>query len=525
MLFVRPVDSFSAQPITGTDDAYWPFWSADSRFVAFGIGSAANAALNRVAANGGPPQTICATRRQMSGGTWNSQGTIVFADDDGLLYRVSASGGVAQPITSLDKTRQENRHLWPNFLPDGDHFIYFAWSNAEENRAVYLGSLQSDVRTRLMPVGSKTVYAPPGFLVFQRQGTLIAQPFDPKHFVSTGEPQILAEDITASPSFGLSAFSVSSNGTLIYRTGAAASGRDTQLTWVDRDGKPEAALAAPGRYRNPKLSPDGRQLAVAWDSHVWILDLARGLRSRLGTDPHSDPLGTDDYPVWSPNGDRIVYSSIAEDGAIQNLYIKTPRGAGKDEPIAKSEHPKVATDWSPDGRFILYVDFDPKTKRDLWALTLDGDRKPVEFLRTPFDERDGHFSPDGQWVVYMTDEGGKPDIYARRFPRSDDKWPISSGGGIQPTWRSDGKELFFLRGDGGALMAVDVTADSVRGEFKAGVPHQLFETTLDTEFYRNTYDVSRDGRRFIINRNPNPSDLSTRPINVVINWPAALKKE
>ncbi|MBI3666800.1 MAG: serine/threonine-protein kinase, partial [Acidobacteria bacterium] len=511
-LWVRPLDSLSAQPLPGTEGASYPFWSPDSRFLGF----FAAGKLKKIEASGGPPQTLC-NAPVPRGGAWGSDGVIVFAPSFTPLFRVSAAGGEPQPVTSLDASRSEVAHRWPQFLPDGKHFLFLAFGSPE-NTGIYLASLDSKDRTRLLGENSSAAYAS-GYLLFLRERTLLAQPFDAARLQMIGEAVPVDEPVQID-SLLRARFSVSRSGVLVYDSIVGGSRR---LLWFDRAGKQLSSVGDPGDYLNLNLSPDDQRVAAnRRDSQtgtvdIWLFELSRGVTSRFTFGP-----GIAGGPVWSPDGSRIAFSST-RDGPW-NLYEKLSNG-GSDEPLLKSSNNKFAMGWSPDGRFLLYALYaeqDPKTNSDLWILPLEGGGKPFPFLRSAFNESQGQFSPDGRWIAYTSNESGKSEIYVRPFSGAEAgagaKAQISSNGGTGPRWRRDGKELFYVAPDN-KLMAVVVKAGA--GAFQAGgVPQPLFKTrAADFNFL---YAVAADGRRFLVISQA--EQAASAPATVVLNWNAGLRR-
>jgi serine/threonine protein kinase/Tol biopolymer transport system component len=504
LLWVRPLDSLAAHPLVGTDNASDPFWSPDSRFIGFFAGGK----LKKVEATGGPPSTLC-NAPDGRGGAWNRDDVIIFAPYySSGLSRVSASGGEPSPVTTLNSSRQEDSHRFPQFLPDGRHFLYFARSTQPENSAIYVGALDQPQAKRIISANTNVAYAPPGYLLFPREGTLMAQAFDVASLELTGAPFRIAEQVGYNRLYNEAYFSVSDTGGLVYQSGGAK----TQLVWFDRSGKQLGSPGPPGDYGFLALSPDEKRVAVegvdaqTGTYDIWLLDLARGIPSRFTFDPASDSA-----PTWSPDGSRIVFASN-RDGVI-NLYQKLSSGAGSEEAILKSGGPKWPHDWSVDGRFILYEQISPNTQSDLWVLPLFGDRQPFPFLQTKFNEWGGDFSPDARWIAYQSDESGSVQMYVQSFPPGS-KWQISSEGGSWPRFRRDGKELFYLAANG-KLMVVELKANASGLEFS--VPKPLFETHAT-----DRYAVSADGQRFLLNT---PVEESTAaPITVVLNWTAEVKR-
>ena len=499
------------------------FWSPDSRFIGFQSGSK----LAKIEISGGPAQTLCDVQATVVGGSWNREGVIVFSDTGKGLMQVSAAGGVASPLTALDRSRKETVHVLPSFLPDGRHFLYERASSIPENSGIYVGSLDTkpekqDSR-RLLATTSGPVYVPSsdsdsGEVLFLRQGMLMAQPFDARRLEPSGEAVPVAEQVGSYIDYGL--FSASDNGVLVYRSSA---GQDFQLTWLNQQGKILGTVAEPGRYNSMALSPDGRRIAVSrtnaentpnWD--IWLLDVGRNTSTRLTYDQVRAT-----FPVWAADGSSVVFDT--EYAGVRSLYLKLTSGAGDERLLLSSTAgEKYATSWSRDGRFLLYSGEDPETKSDLWVLPLQGDRQPIPFLRTEFNESSGQFSPDGHWVAYTSDESGRNEIYVRDFSSgaaqgswdAAGRWLISKSGGTSPRWRGDGKELFYVASDG-KLMSVSITSKPV---FQAGGPRPLFQ--LPSGFIGG--DVTADGKRFLIGVPVGQS--ASLPFTVVLNWQTALKK-
>ena len=417
-------------------------------------------------------------------------------------------------MTTLDSSRQENSHRFPQFLPDGRHFLYYARSTQPESSAIYVGSLDQPQAKRIISVNANVAYAPPGYLLFPREGTLMAQAFDVASLELTGAPFRVAEQVGYFRLSNEAYFSVSDTGVLVYQSGGTAR---TQLVWVDRSGKQLGSPGPPGDYLSLALSPDEKRVAIErFDAltgtpDIWLLDLARGISSRFTSDP-----AYDDYPVWSPDGSRIVFASN-RDGAW-NLYQKLSSGAGSEEALLKSSDQKRPNDWSLDGRFILYQQLSPDTQWDLWVLPLFGDRQPIPFLQTKFNEQRGVFSPDARWIAYESDDSGSFQVCVRSFPPSGGKSQISSEGGRWPRLRRDGKELFYLAANG-KLMAVEVKANASGFEFS--VPKPLFEAHTVTRLFAS-YAVTADGQRFLLNTPVEES--AAAPITVVLNWAAEVKR-
>jgi Tol biopolymer transport system component len=520
-LFVRPVDSVDAQPLPGTQGATAPFWSPDGRRIGFG----AQGKLKRIDLSGGPPQNVC-DAGIFGGGTWNADGAIVFSAGPGPLKRVLASGGEPVVVTALDPSHGENAHAWPFFLPDGRHFLFLALGSSQaEYRAIYVGSLDSKERTQVVRAPSMPLYAPPGYLLFHRDGTLMAQPFDAKRLAVSGEPIRVADGVAFNPGNGRAAFAVSNTGTLLFRTGEA--GAPSQLTWYNRLGRSLGTVQAPpDQYRGIGLSPDNKRIVVhrhqePTGGDIWVSDLDRGTFTRFTFDPFHNFA-----PMWSHDGSFIVFSST-RGGGPPNLYRKSSSGAGNDELLLKSEFVNFPEHAAPDGQSILFGQSNPGTGIDVWILPLSGDRKPKPLISTEFFDGFSKFSPDGRWVAYHSNETSRTEVYVQSYPQRSGKWQISTQGGSYPRWAKSGRELFYLMDDG-TVMAVDVQADG--GVLKAGTPHVLFKSNVIFGSHGGggstidmPYDVAADSQRFLINERVGPSSQDT-PITVVLNWAAALKK-
>jgi Tol biopolymer transport system component len=423
-VWVRALDSVSEQRLPGTNgvlQASALFWSPDSRFIGFFT----SGKLQKVEALGSPPQTICELPGSSRGGTWNQEGMIIFGLGEGSLYRVPSAGGEPTPLTTLDQSRFESSHRWPYFLPDGHHFLYLVRNNQADGGGLYVGSVDSKDVKQLLLANTNAVYADPGFLLFLRNDALMAQPFDPETLELSGEPSPIAEHVQFNPSLGRGSFSVSQNGVLAFRSGA---GLGTQPIWFDRAGKEISAIGTRGVYVNVSLSPDEKRAAVdladaqTGRNDIWLFDLSRGVASRFTTEPAADS-----FPLWSRDGTEIVFSSSRE--GVFNLYSKKANGVGNEELLLKTDETKIPDDWSPDGKFIVYESRNPKTKLDLWLLPTSGDRQPVRFLQSEFNEQQAQFSPDGKWIAYTSDVSGRPEVYVQTFPASGGPLRVSTAGG------------------------------------------------------------------------------------------------
>jgi eukaryotic-like serine/threonine-protein kinase len=505
-MWIRRMDSLELRALNGTERAESPVWSPDSRFIGFFV----DGKLKKVEAAGGPVRTLCSAPAMTGSGSWNQQGEILFGGGTEGLKRVSAEGGAPTPVTAIDPSRSETGHRWPQFLPDGRHFLYFSFTAKTEERAVFVGSLDSKETTRLIYSESMAAYAPPGYLLYVREGTLMAQAFDAAKLQLTGQARPVAESVILAPN-GRAAFSISAAGILAYRVGASELWRD--IVWFDRAGK-EIGKAGQGAGIGVNLSPDGRRVATARgdtdNGDLWIIDLARNIPNRFTFD-----IGFESFPVWSPDGSRIAFVSGNASGAAK-LVARPASGLGQDEVLLDTKDSVLLTDWSADGNFLVYQQ-PAFTPRSIWYLPLHGDRKPARLKPSPFYLGQARLSPDSHWIAYASGESGNVDVYIENFPESRGKRQISIGGGYHPRWRHGGKEIFYLNQDG-ALMAVPLNGGS---NLEPGTPLKLFQTNL-TVSESIGYDVTADGQRFLMAAPPKNSAAS--PITVVVNWIEQLKK-
>jgi serine/threonine protein kinase len=508
-LYVRPLDQLEAKLIPGTEDAQSPFWSPDSHHIAF----FSNNKLKKVAATGGPPQTLCDAPSGF-GGTWNSEGVILISMDVKGINRVPAAGGTPVLVLPLDESRNEIAQAWPAFLPDGKHFLYQSWNGRSDGSAIFVAALDGSDRKLLLNADSSPLFVPPGYLLFARGTTLTAQSFNVRKLELTGEPFPVAEEIGYNNYNSYSNASVSADGTLAYLGGGVP---NRQLIWFDRSGKELGSVGPPDVINDIVLSRDGKRLAIqrALDGNfdIWLMELARGVPSRFTFE-----AGSDDNPVWSPDGKFLVFSSGAGEDVLININRKASTGLGNPELLVKSEFSKEPTDWSSDGRFILFNQFEPKTGGNVWVLPLFGDGKPYPLLNSEFEESAAFFSPDGHWFAYTSNETGRTEVYIQTFPQTGGKWLVSNGGGGQPHWRGDGKELFYVAPDK-TLMSVEIKIGST---VEMSAPKPLFVTKVRSYGAPNRYIVAPDGQRFLVNAPA--GDATVAPITVVVNWTSGLKK-
>jgi Tol biopolymer transport system component/predicted Ser/Thr protein kinase len=515
-LWVRAMDALQAQPMPGTDDAAYPFWSPDSRYIAF----FAQARLKTIAAGGGPAQVVCDVSGAGAGGSWSRDGVIVFSSGYGSgassIQRVSAAGGVP-----ADVAMPKGSSRFPVFLPDGRHFLIVFTSGFAEKDGIYESSLDGKENRRVLADISNVVLSV-GRLLFVRENTVMAHPFDVARGQPLSEVFPVIEGISPTTNFSYSPFSASETGVLLYLSGGVG-GQDNQIAWYDRAGKFLSGVDVSGRVLDPAISPDERTLAFrrlrSTGADLWLRDLTRGAESRFTADPSIDFA-----PFWSPRGDRIAFASNRAGGIIK-LYEKAASGTRQDELLWGSGNSNFPTQWSRDGRFIVFSELAPKTKQDIWLLPMGGvsQRKPFAFLRSEFNELFGQLSPDSHWMAYTSDETGQREVYVRPFPAGEGQWKISIAGGEQPRWRGDGRELFFLAAEG-KMMSVSVKAAAgTKPSFEPATPQPLFETHLAHGPADNVfeYDVTADGKRFLLDTT---GSASAPMLNVVVNWDAGLKK-
>jgi eukaryotic-like serine/threonine-protein kinase len=505
-LWVRPLDSSEARALPGTDDADSPFWSPDSKLIGF----FSHSKLKKIDPAGGQPEIICDAGADPGGATWNREGVIVFAPNfEGILYRVPASGGQPMPLTEAYKSHDESNHIWPQFLPDGRHFLFLVYGR--DDLGIHLGSLDSKDHHLILRENSTATYVEPGYLLFGRNGVLMAQRFDAKRAQTSGDPIRIVDTVQAASGGGY-AFSVSDNGVLVYWAGRRFN--PTQLVWYRRDGTRLGTLGPVGPFREPRISPDGRTAVVDrlesdTEFSVWLID-SRGIPSRL-------TFGDYDFsPVWAPDGSGIIFSS-PRDGLPPNLFRKNLSGGSEEQRLTHSILDSVVTDWSRDGRYVVYSANELGTNWNVWAMPLTGDHNPQPVVRTQFNENDARISPDGRWIAYVSDESGKWEVYVQPFLSSGGKWQISSAGGRQPQWSHHADELFYVAPDQ-KLMAVPVHPST---SLNPGAPKELFQLHTATDSFGTSYDVSADGQRFLVSTLI--GEEASPPLNLMINWTNVLK--
>jgi serine/threonine protein kinase len=504
-LWVQPLSGAPAEPLAGTEGASNPFWSPDSRFLGF----FANRQLKKIEASGGPAQNL-ADAPLGRGGSWNREGVILFVPNSrAAVHRVSASGGEASPVTKLDAEASEQSHRWPVFLPDGRRFLYLAQNSLPtgEKNGIYAASLDGGERKLVLHANTNVAHTTAGHLLFYRERALLARPFDAKSLRFTEEAFPVAGDVQYFATFAQAVFSAAGPELLAFQTG---SGGQTQLTWLDRAGRAAGIVSAPGHFATPRISNDGKRVAVRIldpqaVGDIWIYDLEQNTRNRFTFDP-ADDFG----PLWSRDDSRVVFSSARKSPG--DIYQRDSAGTAKEEPLLSSNAFEMAQDWSPDGRVLLFQVDDPRkpTQMDLWTYSA-ADGKATPFLQSTSNEILGRFSPDGRWIAYVSNESGKEEVYVAPFPGPGGQWQISTAGGRAPLWTRGGREIVY-QAPGDEIMAVEVRAAPA---FQAGIPKALFRTNLRPP-PGGQFDVTPDGERFLVNLRS--GDQGSDPMTLVQNW-------
>jgi len=515
VIWLYDVGAQGARNLPNTEGADYPFWSPDGR----SIGFFADGRLKKIDLASGQVRIIC-DAPSGRGGTWNKDDTILFSPHarQGGLVRIAASGGDTKPVTHPDQGRGESSHRWPVFLPDGNHFLYMAatFSGIKEVDSIFVGSLDSDQRKFITAADANAGYAEPGYLIFYRNNTSLAQAFDLRQLALKGEPTDLLSGMQFIRQVKRVPFAVSDDGLLLAQAGDPGMVGLSQPKWFDRTGRELGTLDKPGVYGNVSIGPGGRTFAAdnidlsgSMNMDIWIYDSWQNVTPRRFT---FDP-GYDGAAVWRPDGSQVLFSSNRK--LLLDLYVKNEDGAQDEHSVSHDSFDKLANDWSRDGKYILYRHAD-----ELWYSTVP-DFTGKAFLKSSGILQNGQFSPDGKWVAYNSNETGKWEIYVTSFPDAEGKWQISAGGGEQPRWRGDGKELFYLSSDG-RVMAAPVSTSI---HFSFGTPVALFQANPKQPVsYLDifSYDVARDGQKFLINTEVRPADAG--PVSVLLNWPAKLQK-
>jgi serine/threonine-protein kinase len=528
MLYVRPLDQLTATPIPDSDGAGVPFFSPDGRWIGFW----SNNTLRKVPVDGsGPATTICDAKGSIFGATWGADDTIVFGMNPGL-WRVPASGGTPQTLMAPDRAKGEMRYVLPQWLPGGallftvTHTPMPTWSDTD----VVTQAMPSGERKVLVHGGADGRYLPSGHLLYVTRGTLMAVPFDLQRLEVTGGAVAMVDNVMqaanttneASES-GAGEFSVSTTGSLLYAPGGVLPDAERSLVWVDRSGNAEP-LPLPSRaYLSPRISPDGRRAAV-WtqgDRNVWVIDLARGIMTRLTSE------GRNARAIWTPDSQRITYTSAT--AGAENIFSRPADGSGPAERLTTSDLQQTVSSWSPDGHTLLFMVTPPATGYDIWVLTGDHDRHASPVVQTPFNENYAEFSPDGRWIAYVSNESGQLEVYVRPYPGPGARQQISVGGGTAPAWSHDGRELFYntARSIGGQATSMKMMSVPIKLQptFDAGTPHAIFEGTFGSSAAIRGYDVTADGKRFLMVQQKERPQANSSELVLVEHWVDELERK
>jgi eukaryotic-like serine/threonine-protein kinase len=507
------IGSRTATRLAGTEDGEHPFWSPDGRYLAF----FAKGKLKRTDASSGASTQIVCDAPHGRGGAWSSTGYILFTPDTfSGFYKIPPGGGTPVAVTEPDRNRMEQSNRWPTFLPDGKHFLYLAanFGGAIEKNAIFVGSLDGNEKRFVLSADSNVAYADPGYLFYWKDGSLIGRRFDPRTYAVSSDAVTLADGVQYFPQTDLALFATAGSGPLVFQTGKGVD--KSQFIWFDRSGKEVGTIGPQGWFANPKVSPDGSRIAFEQTDRdgrhvdIWVLGLANGGMNRLTFGP-----GLNEQPVWSPDGRQIAFGS--NQTSAWGVSVKNSDGSGMQNEIVPSTGGREGVwDWSPDGKYQLLLE-NGKTK---YRSVEDGKVTPL--LDSKWDIRNGQFSPDGKWIAYSTNETGTWEIFVSPFPSGNGKWQVSRGGGEEPRWRRDGKEMFFLSADS-KIMAVPVKM--MDNNFESGAPVALFQAHLRQPISAMdvvSYDVSADGQKFLVNTkmvDPNPA-----PMSIILNWRAQMEK-
>ena len=524
-IYVRSLDQLQATVLSGTENAGDPFFSPDGQWIGF----FADGKLKKISVQGGAAVTLCDAPGDR-GGSWGEDGTIVFEPNNvSALYKVSAAGGTPQPLTTLDKQAGEVTHRWPQILPGGKAVLFTSSTDVDnyEDAEIVVYSMASGQRKTVQRGGFYARYLPSGHVVYMHEGTLFAVPFDLQRLEVTGQPAPILEGVVTTPGTGGAQFSFSDTGNLVYVAGRGG-GQNVSIYWMDHDGKFTPLRETPGNYCNPAFSPDGKRLALEiYDGKrrdIWVYEWERDTLTRLTFAGEANG-----YPVWTPDGQRIAYSS-QEKGGTYNLWWIRADGAGNAQRLAESKNPQDAGSWRPDGKVLAFHQTNPDTGADIMTLPIEGDEKsgwkpgePKPFVNSAFRELHPAFSPDGRWLAYQSNESGNNEVYVRPFPGPGGKWQVSTGGGLFPKWSRNGKELFY-RTEDSKIMVVTYTASG--DSFRADKP-QLWSpgqfADLGTTGY--AFDLHPDGKRFAVLKVPGTEEAAAvNKVIIVQNWFDELKR-
>jgi len=513
VIWMHPVGGRGATVVPGTEGAFYPFWAPNGR----SIGFFADGKLKTVDVASGRSAQVLADAPFGRGGSWNPDGVILFTPDAWSgLYRVPSSGGTPVAVTKPDVSQFQVSHRWPVFLPDGRHFLYLAcnFSGRLDKNTIVVGSLDSDEKRPIANASTNAFYAEPGYLIYWRDNALVAQRFDLHSYALSGEPRIVSDAVQYFPQTNLAVFTVVGK-TLVAQTSAGKGASKSQLIWFDRHGKQVGTVGPPELVANPKLSPDGRRVAVDQTDtdgrhvNIWIHELTSDAAARIGFGPWLEQV-----TVWSPDGKQVIYT--ANEKLFFSLYMKNADGSGSAQNIMDFGTPQQGPwDWSRDGKYVL-----ARKDRELWYMTMP-DRQTHPLVQSQWLIRNAQFSPDGKFVAYASSETGNWEVYVSPFPGFASKWQVSRGGGEEPRWRRDGKELYYLAPDG-RLMAAEVKSGA---GFEAGFPSGLFVTHTRQpisamDFF--SYDVTSDGQKFLVNTKVDTSNSA--PLSVILNWSSEMEK-
>jgi serine/threonine-protein kinase len=518
-IYVRSLDQLQATTLSGTENAQDPFFSPDGQWMGF----FADGKLKKISVQGGAAVALCDAPNER-GGSWSEDDTIVFTPEFQVaLSKVSSAGGTPQPLTTLDKQAGEVTQRWPQVLPGGKAVVFSSSTQVgnNEDSDIVVYSMASGQRKTLQRGGFYARYLPSGHVVYMHEGTLFAVPFDLKRLEVTGQSAPILEGVVASPSFGGAQFSFSDTGNLVYVAGRAGS-QNVSIYWMDHEGKFTPLRETPGSYYNPAFSPDGKRLALDINDgkrrDIWVYEWERDALTRL-----TFAGETNTFPVWTPDGQRIVYSSI-EKGGTYNLWWIRADGAGDAQRLSESKSQQYAGSWRPDGKVLAFVQINPSTSGDIMTLPIEGNEKsgwkpgePKPFVNSAFNERDPAFSPDGRWLAYASNESGSFEVYVRPFPGPGRKWQVSTGGGLYPKWSRNGKELFYRTQDS-KIMVVTYTASG--DSFHADKP-QLWSPGQFTERGLGSYnfDLHPDGKRFAVLKAPGTEQsAAVNKVNFIFNF-------
>ena len=504
-IYIRSLDQLQATVFSGTENARDPFFSPDGQWIGF----FADSKLKKISVQGGAPVTLC-DAPNARGGSWGDDGSIVFTPDNrGTLFKVSSAGGTPQPLATLDKQTSENTQRWPQVLP-GSKTVLFTSSDtggtvgAFDDADIVAYSTASGQRKKLLHGGFYARYLPSGQVVYMHEGTLFAVPFDLKRLEVTGQPVPILEGVLTVPLYAGAQFSFSETGSLAYVPGRSG-GVNVSIYWMDREGKFTPLRETPGDYRNPAFSPDGKRLALdigdAKRRDIWVYEWERDALTRMTFAGEANA-----YPVWTPDGQRIVYSSREKSGTYNLWWIRAD-GAGAAQRLTEDKNPQYALSWRPDGKFLAFHEINLSTGVDVMTMPIEGDEKsgwkpgePKPFVNSAFTEAEPAFSPDGRWLAYASNESGSYEVYVRPFPGPGGKWQVSTGAGTYPKWSRNGKELFYRTVDSKIMVVTYTDSDD---SFHADKP-QLWSPGQFTERGIGTYnfDLHPDGKRFAVLKAP-----------------------